>query len=121
MGIAQTALDIDDNLEPARRYEELRNLLLTAVNDCADDHDIPQGALALLLVDLGVSAYMFAYVLRTEKPSALGLKLELDRFRREIEDFLRSSKKSAAEFVTATEQALNDVASRETPGTPNAA
>jgi hypothetical protein len=121
MGNAQTALDIGDNVEPARRYGEVRDLMFTAVNDCAEDHDIPQGALALLLVDLGVSAYMLAYVLRTEKPSALGLKLELDRFRHEIEDFLRSTKKSAAEFVSVTEQALNALASDETTGTPNAA
>jgi hypothetical protein len=121
MGKAQTALDIDDDSEPTRRYEELRDLMFTAVNDCAEDHDIPPAALALLLVDLGVSSYILAYVLRTGKPSALGLKLELDRFGREIEDFLRSRKKSAAEFVSGAVRALDAPASNETTGTPNAA
>jgi hypothetical protein len=46
-----------------------------------------------------------------EKPSASGLKLELDRVRREIDDYVRSSKKSAEEFVAASKKALAETES----------
>ena len=34
-----------------------------------------------------------------EKPSGSGLKLDLDRFRREVDDALRHAKKGADEFI----------------------
>jgi hypothetical protein len=42
---------------------------------------------------------MVGYALETERPSASGLKMDLDRFGREIDDYLRTAKKGAEEFI----------------------
>ena len=42
---------------------------------------------------------MIGYALETDKPSASGLKMDLDRFGREVDDCIRSAKKSADEFI----------------------
>jgi hypothetical protein len=121
MGDGQTAIDFDEDLAAHKHYEELRERMSAAVHDCAENHDISPAMVALLLVDIGVASYMLDYMLRTAKPSGSGLKLELDRFRREIEDFLRSSKKVADDYVSQCKQALNELDSEEASGTSNAA
>jgi hypothetical protein len=42
---------------------------------------------------------MIGYAMETEKPSASGLKMDLDRFRREVEECIRTAKKGAEEFI----------------------
>jgi hypothetical protein len=98
----------DDDAEDAERqeYERLRNRLSVQIGQIADEEDISSAMLALLLIDLGVTHRMLDYVLSVEKPSASGLKLDLDRFRREIDEYMRGSKKSADEFVTRAKEAL---------------
>jgi hypothetical protein len=93
-------------------YERLRQGLQEAISDFADEEDISHAYLALLLLDLGVTSRMVDYVLSVEKPSGSGLKLELDRFRREIDDFLRSSKNSAEKFVAVSKKALAEAESK---------
>jgi hypothetical protein len=109
-------LDLKSDDGAARaEYERLRQGLQEAISDFADEEDISHAYLALLLLDLGVTSRMVDYVLSVEKPSGTGLKLEIDRFRREIDDFIRSSKKSAEEFVAASKKALAETDS-EAPG-----
>jgi len=42
---------------------------------------------------------MIGYAMETEKPSATGLKMDLDRFRCEIDECLKTAKKGAEEFI----------------------
>jgi hypothetical protein len=117
MAKAQQTFRLGDNIEAAERsYEERREILLKIVNDFAGEQDISPGLLSLLLVDIGVGMYMLEYMLTTEKPSVIGLRLELDRFRREIDDFIRSSKKSADKFVPEVKKFLNEVEADEEGG-----
>jgi hypothetical protein len=46
-----------------------------------------------------VKMHMVGYALETEKPSASGLKLHLDRFRREMDHLIRDAKKNADQFI----------------------
>jgi hypothetical protein len=107
-----TLFDIESHDEPTRaEYERLRQELQEVIGAFAEEKDISHAYLALLLIDLGVTSRMVDYVLSVEKPSASGLKLELDRVRREIDDYVRSSKKSAEEFVAASKKALAETES----------
>ena len=49
---------------------------------------------------------MMNYVESVAKPSGGGLKLDLDRFHRDIEDLVRELKKNADRFVTESRQAI---------------
>ena len=80
---------------PDEDFEALRAALAETLADFADEQDIDESVLSVLLVDAAVAQRMLAYVLATEKPSEGGLKLDLDRFGRAINDLLRSAKKDA--------------------------
>ena len=61
----------------------------------AQENEVNHATLALLLIDLGVDSRVLEYLYKSEKPSNLGLKRDLDRFRREIDLFFRSTKMDA--------------------------
>jgi len=96
--------------EPAREavaeFERIRELLHARMSEFADEHDVPDGMLSALLLDLAVTARMMDYTLSVEKPSASGLKLELDRMQREIADFVRDCKRHADEFIEHSKDAI---------------
>src|SRR5262245_15523667 len=122
MGKAQIAAEFEQELEILEgRYDRWRESLNDIINDFADEQDINPNALALLLVDLGVTSYMLGYLFNTANPSGAGLKLQLDRFHREIGDFIRSTKKVANEFVTEAKEHLSEFEETDAPGKPNAA
>jgi hypothetical protein len=49
---------------------------------------------------------MMAYAATVAKPSGGGLKLDLDRFRRDIEDLIRESKKDADRFIAQAKESI---------------
>lgn len=83
------------------------------VTSYLDDHDIGEDAASQILLGLSLNLRMLAYGLGTEKPSATGLRLDLDRFAREVNDVIRESKKSAEAFVEDMKELL---ANEETEG-----
>jgi hypothetical protein len=64
-----------------------------------DEHEIPESAVSVLMLNVAIAMRMIGYAIETEKPSASGLKLDLDRYRREIDDAIRHAKKGADEFI----------------------
>jgi hypothetical protein len=64
-----------------------------------DEHDLSDEMTSLMLLDISVRMRMVGYALETEKPSASGLKLDLDRFRRDIDDCVHAAKKNADQFI----------------------
>jgi hypothetical protein len=76
------------------------------VQDYLDEHDIPDSAGCLLLLNAAISMRMIAYATEVEKPSAGGLKLDLDRFRREMDDVVRHAKRGAEQFIEASKAEL---------------
>jgi hypothetical protein len=91
-------IDADD-AELDAEFDRIRDLLHEQISEFADEHDLPVGALSPILLDLAVTSRMMDYVLSAAKPSAAGLKLDLDRMRRDVEDFMRDCKRSADEFI----------------------
>lgn len=99
----------DENLdEYEEAYERHRVDLYEMLIAYADEHDLGDGFLAQLVSDIGVSMRMVAYVAETEKPSVGGLRLDLDRFTREIGDAVREAKKGAAEFIADARRAQEE-------------
>jgi hypothetical protein len=92
----------DDGGEARDEFDRLTQLLSQHVVEFADDEDIPDEMLAVLLLRIAITTRMVGYVATTAKPSAGGLKLDLDRFRRDIDDLIRVTKKDAEGVVART-------------------
>lgn len=104
----------DDELgEDAGEWERHQAALFEAIEEFQEEHDINDFAMSLLLADLAVNKRMMGYALETEKPSGTGLKLELDRFRRELEELFRGFRKNADEFVAHAKALIEQVAREE--------
>jgi len=69
------------------------------VQDYIDEHDLLEEMMSVVLLNLSVRLRMIGYALETEKPSASGLKLDLDRFQRETDSCVRAAKKDADRFI----------------------
>lgn len=86
-------------------FDQHRAALYDMLMEYADDHDLSDGFMAVLASDIGLSLRMVAYASETEKPSVGGLRLDLDRYARELGDSVRDAKKYAAEFIAEAKAA----------------
>jgi len=93
--------DFDDAAADAAVEEFNRHTgaVLQLVQDYIEEHDLLEEMMSLVLLNLSVRLRMVGYALETEKPSASGLKLDLDRFRRELDGCIRAAKKDADRFI----------------------
>ena len=91
--------DISDDAEAGDELDQHGLALHQIVQDYMDEHDLSDELGALLLLNISVRMRMVGYALETEKPSASGLKMDLDRFNNEIGDCIRAAKKGANEFI----------------------
>lgn len=91
--------------EYEQAYDTHRAGLYDMLVAYADEHELGDGFLADLVADLGLSLRMVAYAAETEKPSIGGLRLDLDRYVRELGDSVREAKKQAADFIAEAKAA----------------
>jgi len=92
--------DFDEETEAAvDALSQHGTALHQLVQDYVDEHDLSDEAASLMLLEISVRMHMVGYALETEQPSALGLKLHLDRFRREMDSLTRDAKKNADQFI----------------------
>jgi hypothetical protein len=87
-------------------FDRLSEMLLQRVTEFAEEEEVAEELLAPLLLRLAVTSRMAAYAATTAKPSGGGLKLDLDRFRRDIEDIIRESKKDADRFIAQARESM---------------
>ena len=73
----------------AEDYEAHRAALFELVSEYMDKHDLEEGYVAQLLLDLTLNMRMAAYAMGVESPSVAGLRLDLDRWQREVVGFVR--------------------------------
>jgi len=90
--------------EFAQEFERHRGVLYERIRDFMDEEEIDESYLVPLLVDAAVRLRMTAYGLDVESPSVAGLKLDIDRLRGEVNDFLRDAKKGAEEYIRHVKQ-----------------
>jgi len=91
-----------DNAQSNAAMDELSrhtSAIHQLVQDYIDEHDLLEEMMSVVLLNLSVRLRMIGYALETEKPSASGLKLDLDRFQREIDGCVRAAKKDADRFI----------------------
>lgn len=92
--------------DPVGEFDRLTDLLFQQVSKFADDEDVPEELLPLLLLRLSGTTRMMAYAMSVAKPSAAGLKLDLDRFRHAADDLVREMKKDAERFIADAKEAI---------------
>ena len=98
--------DDPDVQEFMDEVEQHSRAIYDMVSDYMDDLEIPEALISHVLLNLAFNMRMVAYVIDTEKPSAGGLKLDLDRMRSEIEQLVRESKKGAEAFIASAKTAI---------------
>ena len=89
----------EDGDEAIADFDRLTQILLQRIVEFAEQEDVADDMLSLLLLRLALTMRMTAYAATAAKPSGGGLKLDLDRFRRNIEDLIRATKKDADRFI----------------------
>jgi hypothetical protein len=85
------------------------------VQEFAQERELNDGMVSLLTLRLSLSARMFDYVMSTEQPSGSGLKLELERYRRDVDDAVRAARKGADDFVAKAREAIAEAEADDTP------
>jgi len=89
----------EDGNEALEDFNRLTDLLFQRVSEFADEEDVDDDILPLLLLRLSVTMRMTGYAASVAKPSGGGLKLDLDRFRRAADELIRETKKDADRFI----------------------
>jgi hypothetical protein len=98
--------DNDEEQDAENEFGRHGQAIHELVQDYFDEHDISDSAGALLLLSGAISLRMIGYATEVEKPSAGGLKLDLDRFGREMDEAVRQAKRGAEEFIEASKAEL---------------
>jgi hypothetical protein len=80
--------------------------LMGLIGDFAEERNMDGRLLAGFLIEAALSVQASSYMVSVEKPSEAGMKLDLDRFRRVIDDIFRNAKKSAAPTLAALREQL---------------
>src|ERR1700722_14854810 len=85
-------------------FDRLTEILNERVLEFADEEEVDDEMLWPLLLRLALTPRMGASAANAAKPSGSGLKLDLDRFRRDIEDLIRAAKKDADLFIAKAKE-----------------
>jgi hypothetical protein len=108
MGSDDGRPDDPDVQEFMDEIEQHGRAIYEMVSDYMDDLEVPEAIISHVLLNMAVNMRMVAYVIDTERPSAGGLRLDIDRMRNEIEQLLRDSKKGAESFVASAKTAIEE-------------
>ena len=96
----------EDGDEELEDFDRLTEILFERIVEFAEEEDVADELLSPLLLRLSLTSRMVAYTAATAKPSTGGLKLDLDRFRRDIEDLIRATKKDADRFIAQARESM---------------
>ena len=87
-------------------YDVVSEALHRIIDEFVLEHELPFDVASIMLLEMSISLRMIDYVVSAEKPSGAGLKLELDRFRRDFVEIIRNARKGAEEFVATAKQSF---------------
>ena len=96
----------EDGDEAFHDFDRLTEMLFQRVVEFAEEEDVADELLSPLLLRLSLTTRMVAYAETAAKPSGAGLKLDLDRFRRDIDGLIRASKKDADQFIAQAKESM---------------
>jgi uncharacterized protein YPO0396 len=104
----------DEELDDA--LDEVRSAFHELVEEFREEQaDMPYAILSVLCAEMSVTARMLGYIDEVDKPSAAGLKLELDRLLRGFESTVRQAKKGAEEYIARAKQAIAEAETEAKP------
>jgi hypothetical protein len=103
--------------EAAEEYEDHCMALFDLVSEHVEKEEIDALVAVHMLAEVTLRLRMVAYGIGVERPSAGGLKLDLDRFGQELDQLIRHTKKGADEFI-ASVKAAREAAEREEDDAP---
>jgi hypothetical protein len=96
----------DDDEETLSEFDRLTEILSQRMVEFAEEEGIPDELLSPLLLRLSLTSRMVGYAASAAKPSGAGLKLDLDRFRRDVENIIRETKKDADRFIAHAKESI---------------
>ena len=96
----------EDGDEALDDFNRLTDLLFQRVSEFAEEEDVADDILPLLLLRLSATMRVMAYAVSVAKPSGGGLKLDLDRFRRDADELIRELKKDADRFIAQAKESM---------------
>jgi len=96
----------DEGEEILSEFDRLTEILSQRMVDFAEEEGIPDEMLSPLLLRLSLTSRMVGYAASAAKPSGAGLKLDLDRFRRDVEVVIRETKKDAEGFIARAKASI---------------
>ena len=96
----------EDGVEILDDFDRLTELLFQHVLEFAEEEEVGDEMLSPLLLRLSITSRMVAYAASAAKPSGAGLKLDLDRFRRDIDNLIRATKKDADGFIARAREEI---------------
>jgi hypothetical protein len=99
----------EDENDAVDDFDRLTDVLFQHVSEFADEEDVADELLPLLLLRLSLTIRMMSYVMSVAKPSGGGLKLDLDRFRRDVEELFREVKRDADGFIAHAKETIATV------------
>ena len=102
-----------DAEEALDEFDRLTEVLFQRVVEFAEEEEIDDAMLSPLLLRLSLTSRMGAYAASAAKPSGGGLKLDLDRFRRDIEHLIREAKKDADPFIALARESTAAAAAED--------
>jgi hypothetical protein len=96
----------EDGDEALHDFNRLTDILFQRVSEFAEEEDVADDILPLLLLRLSATMRVMAYAVSVAKPSGGGLKLDLDRFRRDADELIRELKKDADRFIAQARESM---------------
>jgi hypothetical protein len=96
----------EDGDEALDDFDRLTEMFSQRVIEFAEEQEVTDEVLSPLLFRLSLTSRMVAYAATAAKPSGAGLKLDLDRFRRDIENLIRETKKDADRFIAQAKESI---------------
>jgi hypothetical protein len=108
MAMSDTDDSFDDDpefQEFAKDFDRHRRAIHERISDYMDETELAEGIVAQLLIEAMINMRMADYGMSVEHPSVAGLKLDLDRLRREVEECVREAKKGAPEYIDRVKEA----------------
>jgi hypothetical protein len=96
----------EEGKEALDDFDRLTELLFQHVLEFAEEEEVGDEMLSPLLLRLSITSRMVAYAASAAKPSGAGLKLDLDRFHRDIDNLIRATKKDADGFIARAREEI---------------
>jgi hypothetical protein len=89
----------EDQSEGDRLFEEDQSALFSAITEMMDERGLDEHEIVPLLLDAAYHFRSVGYVAETAKPSEAGLRMDLDRLRKLVDELHRDYRKNAGNVV----------------------